>query len=184
MATTYKRAPEEVYKIARELIEKHHPNTDKAGVKFDILFATSDSGHALKCHGWPANAVVRIVGPVERAKGAGDAEIRIDADIWESLTEAEQAALVDHELYHVMPVLDDASGEWKRDAYDRPKLKMRPHDMQVGWFTEIANRHGESSMERKQAREIFAKDGQAFFPFLMEPQPEFKVVQAPSKKAA
>lgn len=187
MATTYHRAPEEVHNLVKSLIEKHHPTIDQAGVKFDLLFAKSNGGPAVKLNGWPCYAVVRIVGPVERAKGSGDAEIRIDAEQYEKMTEGEKAALLDHELHHVVPIFNEAEGEWKRDAYDRPRLKMRPHDVQIGWFTAIAERHGENSIERQQARKMFEENGQALFPFLVETQPELgglRVLPTPPAKAA
>lgn len=185
MATTYERAPENVHEIIAALIEEHYPTTKEAGVTFDILFATSDSGPAVKLNGWPCNATVKIVGAVERMKGAADIEIKIDAEKYEELEEDERRALLDHELYHVLPIPDDKLGGYKRDAYGRPRIKMRPHDVQIGWFEEIAKRHGAASMERKQARQMFDAHGQAFWPFLTEAQPELKIVEKPpGKKAA
>lgn len=185
MATTYERAPKEILEIIASLVEEYHPTTKEAGVTFDVLLATSDSGPAVKLNGWPCNATVKIVGGIERMKGAADIEIKIDAEKYEELTDDERRALLDHELYHVQPIPDDALGGYKKDAYGRPRIKMRPHDVQVGWFKEIAERHGSASMERKQARQLFDDYGQGFWPFLSEAQPELKIVEKPpGKKAA
>jgi hypothetical protein len=51
------------------------------------------------------------------------------------------------------------------DALDRPKLAMRKHDHQFGWFDEVAQRHGEASPEVRQARVLMEKSGQLYFDF-------------------
>ena len=50
----------------------------------------------------------------------------------------------------------------KRDAQGRPKIKLRKHDFQVGWFHEIARRHGEHSVEVRQCRELVSEQGQTY----------------------
>ncbi len=73
---------------------------------------------------------------------------------------------MDHELTHLelaekegAPVLDDGG---------RPKLKMRLHDYEFGWFTEVAERHKENAIEVQQARALIDGDGQVYFPFLAD----------------
>jgi hypothetical protein len=48
------------------------------------------------------------------------------------------------------------TGAVERDDLDRPKLKMREHDYEFGWFAETAHRFGEDSFEFSQARELLA----------------------------
>lgn len=185
MATTYTRCPQEVADLLAELINEYHPQIKDAGVTFDLLFAESDSGNPVKCRGRSAYAVVRIISPLDRAKGMADAEIKIDMEKYEAFEDDdERRALLDHELEHVVPVVDDANGGFKRDDYGRPKLRMREHDVEVGWFAKIAERWGVKSVERKQARQIFDDHGNQLFPFLAEPQPELKIMPPPGKTKA
>jgi hypothetical protein len=51
------------------------------------------------------------------------------------------------------------------DAVGRPKLLMRKHDHQFGWFDEVAQRHGEASPEVRQARVLMESSGQLYFDF-------------------
>lgn len=90
-------------------------------------------------------------------KGLGDAEILIDADWWEKANEAERKALLDHELQHFAKTD-------KVDDLGRPKLKMRRHDVQVGWFKSVAERNGVSSQERLQAAQMMHEHQQVFWP--------------------
>lgn len=77
----------------------------------------------------------------------------------------ERAALIDHEIYHLMPA-KDKNQRFKCDDQGRPILKLRKHDHQFGWFDEIARRHGENSGEVRQARDLVAKFGQVYFDFM------------------
>ena len=52
----------------------------------------------------------------------------------------------------------------KRDDLGRPILQLRMHDFEVGWFKEIAARHGEASQERQQAHAVMQDSGQYFWP--------------------
>lgn len=167
MGKTYDQAPDEVHDRVKALLKRFYADTlAAAGLKIDLLMASTDTedGHAVTHGGYPALAVVRIVSSKDRAKAMGDAEIVIDRDAYEAMSAGQRDALLDHELYHLELVLD-RNGKVKRDDHRRPKLKMRKHDVQVGWFAEIARRHDTSSHEVRQATEIFEEHGQLFFGF-------------------
>lgn len=166
MATAYEKAPAEINEQIAALIQEWHPDLAKVGVTIDALTAVNNSGHAVKHGGYPALATVRIISLKDRVKGLADAEIVIDADAWELLTPEQQAALLDHELYHLEPIKDGDG--FKRDDIGRPKLGMKLHDVQVGWFREIATRHGANSPERIQAKKLLEKESQTFFNFTAE----------------
>lgn len=159
---TYSKAPDAVVERAAHLIAIFHPQLKEIGVKIDFLAIANDdeTKPGLTHQGYPAAAVVRLLGIKERTMGRGDAEIVIDEHYWMGLDEAEKDALLDHELYHlVVP---------KRLVYDergRPKLKIRKHDRQMGWFDEIAKRHGHASGEVKQAMNLVASAKQIYFDF-------------------
>jgi len=165
MATTFEIAPEEVAARALAIIEKFHPDLLAAKVSIDYLFAHSSTGQPLKHSGYPALAIARIVNLKDRVKGLADAEISIDAERFDEMTDEEKDGLLDHELTHLCPI-KDADGEYKRDSHHRPRLSMQRHDYQFGWFREVALRHGRNSPECVQARILYEKDGQAFFPLL------------------
>ncbi len=162
---TYSQAPD-----AATLLEKiqaeYHPDLD--GVSVTALFVFDEeasSESVLKHHGYPAGAVCRITPLRERAQGLGDASIVIDRATWLALTQAQREALLDHELTHLTRVIDEDTGQPKSDVLGRPKLAMRQHDHQFGWFDEIAQRHGEASPEVRQAKALMESSGQLYFDF-------------------
>jgi hypothetical protein len=144
-----------------------------ARVRIDFLFAYADrddegepTGFAILVHGVRAYGQCRIVNLRDRAKGNCDTEIVLDHDYWESVCEERQRALLDHELHHIL-VLANKSGVAKTDDLCRPKLKLRKHDHQFGWFDIVAKRNGEASIERMQAETILESSGQFYWPSLV-----------------
>jgi len=119
-------------------------------------------------HGAPALAKVRAMPTPFRAHGLGDVELLVDGDRWKRLGKPTRYAVLDHELTHVELVFDDA-GRLQRDDCGRPKVQIRPHDWQFGWFAEVAERHGTASIEVQQASMIQANAGQLLFPGMGEP---------------
>lgn len=174
--STYQKAPQEVLMTALGVITQYHPEwlqknpetgESELSLKIDILMAYGERDEetdklkspALKQYGMSALGLTRIIPLKERAKGNGDVEICLDADWWEKAPESERAALLDHELTHIR-VMD------RTDDLGRPVIKLRKHDIQVGWFNIVAQRHGAASQERIQARQIVEVAGQLYFPEL------------------
>lgn len=144
--------------------EQYHPELIEAQVTTEVLFAYDDKGgFPVKFGGYPALAVVKINNLKNRAKGFADIEIIVDGEAYKSLTEPQRIAVWDHELYHVV-VKRDKEGNIKTDDLNRPKLSVKKHDYQLGWFREIAERHGSNSPEVYQASILWHKDGRTFFP--------------------
>lgn len=170
MGKTYERADEEVLSLVADMIEKHHPHLKKAGVTIDVMMADNDTGDAVTLRGNKCLAVVRIISLKDRAKGMADAEITISREDWDFMELPERQGLVDHELYHLMTTGDEFEG-YKQDSQGRPKLTMRPHTIETGWFDVIAKRNGDASPEVIQARKILAKYKNIFFPFLNDNLP-------------
>ena len=185
MAKTYERAPDEVEERAERLINLYHTDLELAGVRIDFIFATNDDGTAVTHHGYPALALCRVVSLKDRAKKMGDAEIVIDGVAYDAMSDAQKDGLLDHELEHLI-VVRDKDGEIATDDLYRPKLKLKKHDWQMGWFTNIAQRHGMNSPEVYQAKILWDNDGQAFFPMLMEAgsDPQREIDVKPVVKAA
>ncbi len=110
-----------------------------------------------------ALAIARKLSLKDRALGRGDAEVSLDGNWWEHATAEQQAALLDHELHHIT-VKSDKAGNAQYDDLGRPQIKLRKHDIEVGWFNVIAERHGAASIERSQAKAIMDNSGQYYWP--------------------
>lgn len=175
--STFQKCNGEVRKMAAEILnefESHKPLLD-AKVIIDYVFAygeRDDDGKlvsdALTHNGVKALGITRKMPLKERVMGRGDAEITLDADYWNGTANEEmQRALLDHELHHI--ALKVKKGQMLYDAHGRPELKLRKHDVTVGWFATIAARHGKWSMEQIQAKAIVDMFGQYLFPQLAGP---------------
>ena len=149
--------------------EDHAP-LGSAQVKIDFVLAFGDVndagetvGNAITKNGFRAFGVTKIMPLKDRTMGRGDVEIMLDGDNWRTSTEDEQAGLLDHELHHISVVADRA-GNVQYDDISRPLIKLRKHDIEVGWFSLIASRHGTASIERQQAKSIMDGKGQFYWP--------------------
>lgn len=171
---TYEEAEEGVHRMASEILttyESHSPLV-KCGVTVDFVFAHPSvdengepTGDAIKKNGRKALGLCRVINLKDRTMGRGDVEILIDADWWNNeASEQEQKALLDHELHHAEVKMKD--GQPKRDNLGRPLIKLRKHDVEVGWFDIIALRHGKHSQERIQAKKLTDDVGQLYWPDL------------------
>ena len=167
---TYETCPKHVADRVAAMIKKFHPDLLKCEVKVDLLFVSTDGeGPALTLHGYACAAVVRKLGPKDRVSRGCDAEIVIDEEGYTTMSDKERDALLDHELYHLV-VAKDKDKRPKADGAGRPVLKIRKHDREFGWFDEIARRHGEHSLEIKQARGLLTTGGgQLYFNFKPAP---------------
>lgn len=162
---TYSAASADLLKRIERMQAEHHPDLAKVTIGALFVFDDEKSESVLKHQGYPAAAVVRITSLKDRALGISDALIVVDRAHWSSLDAARMNALVDHELEHLTTVLDLDTGKPKFDGMDRPKLSMRQHDHQLGWFDAIARRHGEASPEIVQARALLEQTKQLYFDF-------------------
>lgn len=152
----YESAGSDVYDLIDEVMRAYHPELVKAGVEIvaKMAMAKRDADGrpklpALKVHGVPANGAIRITTPLERAMEIGDAIMLLDGEQWPDWSDAQRRALVDHELQHLIAA-NTGDDEKDTDDYGRPKLSIRPHDREFGWFDCVAKRHGEHSFEHSQ----------------------------------
>jgi hypothetical protein len=170
--STYQKANPEVRDMADSLLEEFttYKPLLEAKVKIDFMFAYAERGEddqpkgfALTRRGVRVLGITRKLGIKDRVMGRGDCEVCLDGDWWESETPLRRRALLDHELHH-LEVVTDADGVVIRDDLKRPKLKLRKHDIEVGWFAIVAGRHGSASIEMEQAKSIMDSYGQLFWP--------------------
>ncbi len=170
---TFERCDKSVDALAHELINKYESNRPLGviDVRIDLVFAYADKDEdtgealndALTKNGIKALSITRKIPLKDRALGRGDAEIALDGDWWKQATEEQQAALLDHELNHVA-IKADKNGNVQYDDLNRPQLKLRKHDHEFGWFKCIAERHGDASLERIQAKAMMDFAGQLYWP--------------------
>ena len=170
----FTQADSSVHEMAAELIRKYHPELHAGGATFDILMVHPETdqdgnakGPAITHQGYPAAGLAKIVSLKDRAKGQRDGEIQIDAEAWGDYSDEQRQALLDHELQHFV-VARDSYNVFQFDDLSRPKFRMRKHDVQIGWFDVIAQRHRAASGEVEQARELFQVRGQVYFTFITE----------------
>jgi hypothetical protein len=145
--------------MVKSLISENYPELLETEVTVRCLYAHAardkdgnPKGPALKFGNYPAAAIIRVNSTKCRIQGKRDCTIEIDGDDWESLSEQERVALLDHELFHLEVKRtkrrkNGSGGEIKTDSLGRPKLGCRQHDFQVGGFDTIVKRHKTASLE-------------------------------------
>jgi hypothetical protein len=160
MAKCYEICGADVDKMVLTSMKKQHREIAEEGVTVQCIFVFDGSKHScLSLHGYPAAAVVRRTSLKDRAKGMADAEIVIDKVWWDAASTDQQEALIDHELEHLELALD-ANNAVKEDDLGRPKLKLKPHDWQLGGFASIVKRHGSAACEFQMAKAFKDEFGQ------------------------
>lgn len=168
--------------MADDLIaeNKIHTPLYEAKVRVDYVMAYPEydddhqpKGHALMKNGFRVFGLTRKIALKDRAMGRGDAEIVLDGEWWshEAKNDQERRALLDHELTH-LAVLQSGLGTVKTDDLGRPLLSLRKHDVEIGWFSSVALRHGLHSQECLQAQHVMDNAGQLFWPGLFANRPE------------
>lgn len=171
---SYERASKEISKAVGSVMKRFHGAMADAGVTIDVLtaYAKKDkngdpTGPAVSLAGYPCIAKIKVISTKDRAAGRADAELLLDGDRWPELADEEQTAVIDHELTHLE--LSIGENGLRTDDLDRPKLRLRKHDHQFGWFDEVVRRHGRDSIEWQQY-EHFTEVGyqQLWLPFVEE----------------
>lgn len=163
---TYSLASDDLIRTIERVREQYY-SPDLDGVTITALFVYDmDASEPVLTHGgYPAQAVCRITPTRDRALGVDDVVILVDRSNWLTLAARQRDALIDHEIHHIERVIDDETELPKTDAVDRPKLSIRKHDHQFGWFDAVAHRHGDASAELRQARALIESTGQMYFVF-------------------
>lgn len=196
-STPVYRHADEAAAIIRDLIETDHDHhhLKQCGAIVGALFHVHNT--PLKAGGRTCAAYVKKTSYQNRVLGHPDAVIVIDFSDWDSdsNTDEQKRALIDHELYHLMPKIEgwdyvrDANGErirvggefvrksarYEYDDAHRPKLDMRKHDIEVGWFARMLEKHGPRSAEARQASVIVESYGQLCFGFAAATEKEIQL---------
>ena len=191
MGITYERAPAEVAEQTRRVMRQFHRELVEVETKVAVLFARSPKDEhgrplaaAVTVGGYPCAAKVKVIPLIQRADGRADAEIVIDEDQWNERSEPEHDALLDHELHHLEVARDADTGNPLSDDLGRPKLRLRKHDHQFGWFDVIARRHGDAAYEIQQAKAFADNYGQTYFGWTTPPSDGSETKRATAEDAA
>jgi len=176
----YLAADDDMVRLLAEAFDKYHGSRLRKGddaVRVSIIQAwakTDEDGNpvgaALKHHGVPCFAKVRIVNQRDRVNGLADAEILVDGDAWPHLEIPQRLAIIDQQLTRIEPVCHDDTGLFKLDDCGRPKLKIRLPDYQIAGFHEVRERHGGDSLEHREIATLFNELGQGVFAFVEQAQ--------------
>lgn len=153
MATTFTECPDAVKRRAMEIARKHHQHLLEGDVTIFFKFAENPDDVALMFQGYPAAATIKINSYEKRIEGLQDATMTIDKVWWDEASEEMQDALLDHELQHI-DVRRNKAGAIKYDDANRPCLRLRKRDFQLGGFHCIAKRHGVDALEVQQVEKV------------------------------
>ena len=163
MATIYAipDRDEDVVQMLRHVMDKWHQPLAQLQVRVGILLATNpEGGGAVKHGGYPAMATIKPTSLKDRVSKGYDAELVIDGEIWDQLAEETKAALIDHELSHITPVVKkgvDGKLAPQLDDLGRPKLKSVKGDWNCGdGFKHVVSRHGADAVEFENIRRAHA----------------------------
>lgn len=165
MPKLYKKATSEIVELVHEVKRLYHGDLLAEDVTIGVLTVEDSESPdpVLKHHGYPAAAIVKVVPYKERVKGTEDAELVIDLPTWDGLTEPERAAMIDHELHHLEVQKEAESDITKRDNADRPKLRLRVHDFEIGGFDVVVRRHGRYALEAQATAKAYQQLRQLTF---------------------
>jgi hypothetical protein len=163
MPVTFGKPDDTTLELCETALMRYHPDTAKSGLSWQVLmvFAPRDDddkpkGPAMKKRGCQILMDIRINKLEARAKGLPSVTIRVDGDTWDEVGEKEKIARFDHEWTHIV-------WEGERDVDDMPKLAIREHDVEIGIFTEVIERHKEDATDLKIAKDAFDKIKQVYF---------------------
>jgi|AGTN01.2.fsa_nt_gi hypothetical protein len=168
----YKQASREDVDLLDEVMREYHPKLVEAEVRVGLLYANAPrdkrtgepKGPALKHNGYPALAVVKINSLKDRVEGKPDATITLDGDRWGDCSQDKKVATLDHECEH-LALVEDKDGNLKIDDANRPELTMRIHDIVVGGFLSVIERHKQNACESEQFVEANRIFHQVCFPW-------------------
>lgn len=165
MPTTYTTCSDDVTDLLDSVLDRWHKDLVGAGLTVNLLFANNDTSDAVTLHGYPALAVIKINSLKDRVEGKSDCTLTIDEKAWLEMDEAGKLSLLDHEAEHVLLARSKKSGKVKIDDAGRPKLKLRKHDLVLGGFFSIIERHKTSAHEWQDLRKIQERMVQLELPF-------------------
>lgn len=178
---TFTKAPKAIMDRIGQIAKEHHQEDMHIGrpneaASIDVTVEAflvygprnkdgEQTGPALTVGGCQAAACIRATRLEERVAGRSDVVIHIDGDRYKEWSPETLNAILDHELEHIKLMRSEKDDTPILDDIGRPKLRMRPHDHDFGWFNNIAKRHGNWAIEVMQASQFVNTElNQLYFP--------------------
>ncbi len=175
---THQICESSVHTAMLAVMKKYYPDLIEAGVTVCCMFTHAavdkdgnPKGPALKHHGVPSAAIIKINSLKDRVQGKEDCTMEIDGDLWPDRPEKEKNGIFHHELQHV-EVQKEEDGSTKLDDANRPKIKLRPHDMEFGIFYSTIDVYGSDCIDSQHLAGAAKKWKQLDLPF-----PELRIAK-------
>ena len=162
MSKYYEQATEIDLKLLEDIISNNeeHNTIKTLNLKYNLLYVypnTDEDGNikspAIKNKGVACAAIIKLIKGADKIIKNYDFEIHVDKSVWDEISLNEKIAILDHELYHIK-FRTDKNGNFKFDDYNRPMLQLKEHDLVFWGFSDIAKKHGDSSIEKKTIKNI------------------------------
>lgn len=171
MPRTYAKGDGDTIALLNKAIEAYHAELKELNVRVGVILVSppknaegEPTGAAVTHAGHEVLATVKLTTPADRVFSPYDAIVRIDQERFDLMIEEQQLALLDHELTHLVVRRDDDGHPLLTEDL-RPKLALKPDDIFVTGFAEVAERHGEHSVEVRTMRGLQDRFGQLLFPW-------------------
>ena len=171
MSRTIMKASEAVVALADRMMGSHHAELAAEKVRVAVLMVMppvnkdgDKIGPAVQQGGVEATAKIKVASAGERVLADVDAIMEIDGERWGTLSPKTQAALVDHELEHLI-VQVDKKGLTRRHPDGVPVLATQPDDWHLTGFESIVKRHGRHALEAMAIGELY-ENRQMVFEFM------------------
>jgi hypothetical protein len=147
-----------MYVLLTELVSAHH--TDIAGARIALAWALNWNPDA---DGRVKLGMCKRASDLDRELAAFDFVILLRRSFWldQRVTDAQRAALLDHELTHATVKLDK-HGEPARDSRDRLIYRTRRHDLEE--FHSIVERYGMWTSDIERFAAALRKSKEPFTP--------------------
>ena len=171
MAKVNTLADQEVLSVVETVIDNHYPELKEAGVRVGVIMVEPNkkeggipTAPAVRNHGAEAPAKVRLVGPKEHLINENDVMIDVDQDYWDSGSELQQAAVIDHALAYVNVKRKGEDIVYRDDS--RPQLSRNEPDWHIWGFRNVFERNREASFEAESLEKaLHAEGNQLMFEF-------------------
>lgn len=162
----------EPYRLMHEVRTANHNDTIAARIAlaWKLREKSDEDGHLV------LGRCVKV-SDLHREFADFDFIIVLNQQVWDDLSfgDDRKRALLDHELCHCAPVLDEDTKEHKRDERNRLLFRMRKHDIEE--FSAVVERHGTYKRDLEQfARVLMEKAKTPLFPEMAQAKPGPQIV--------
>jgi len=167
MGNTYEKGDEKDYVILQKTIDIYQIRLKDVKIGLIKTYAPRDENgdikkNAIVRRGGVVYAYINLVHPRNRLFKPYLAEITVDGDKWEEMSDEVKTALLDHELTHISYKLDKRTDEIKKDEDGNPILRLIYDEVNFTAFPDVARKHGVNSIEYQSVQNLKAKYGPEF----------------------